>query len=125
MSELYGRVRVIQVSNLVFLVFNLACGFATNTGQMLAFRFIAGVGGAAPLGKSRAQPGSRPRQTPSLANDGSFVTPSGIGSGVLSDLWRAEERGTANAWYSLGPLLGPAIGPILVSRGGRLAGRWG
>jgi len=56
MSELYGRTKVLQIANLVYLVFNLACGFATNTGQMLAFRFIAGLGGSAPLGKSCCHP---------------------------------------------------------------------
>jgi len=35
-----------------------------------------------------------------------------IGGGVLSDCWRAEERGLAISIYSLAPLLGPAIGPI-------------
>ncbi|KAL9103397.1 MAG: hypothetical protein Q9163_001536 [Psora crenata] len=35
-----------------------------------------------------------------------------IGGGVLSDCWRADERGKAIAIYSLAPLLGPAIGPI-------------
>lgn len=35
-----------------------------------------------------------------------------LGGGVLSDCWRAEERGTAHAIYSLAPFLGPAIGPI-------------
>lgn len=35
-----------------------------------------------------------------------------IGAGVLSDCWRAEQRGKALSLYSLAPLLGPAIGPI-------------
>lgn len=35
-----------------------------------------------------------------------------LGGGVLSDCWRAEERGSATAVYSLAPFLGPAIGPI-------------
>ena len=35
-----------------------------------------------------------------------------IGGGVLSDCWRAEERGRAISIFSLAPLLGPAIGPI-------------
>ena len=30
-------------------VWNIACGFAQNTGQLLAFRFLAGLGGSAPL----------------------------------------------------------------------------
>jgi hypothetical protein len=35
LSELYGRVIVLQLANLIFLVFNLACGFAQNGAQMI------------------------------------------------------------------------------------------
>lgn len=35
-----------------------------------------------------------------------------IGGGVLSDCWRADERGTATAIYSVAPFLGPAVAPI-------------
>jgi MFS family permease len=35
LSELYGRVPVLQLANLFFLVFNLACGFAQNGTQMI------------------------------------------------------------------------------------------
>ena len=52
---------------------------------MIAFRFLSGLGGSAPLA---------------------------IGGGVLSDCWRPEERGRAIGIFSLAPLLGPAIGPI-------------
>jgi hypothetical protein len=31
---------------------------------------------------------------------------------VLSDCWRAEERGKAIAIYSLAPFIGPVVGPI-------------
>lgn len=85
LSELFGRRIVLQISNLVYFVFNLACGFSQNTGQIIAFRFLSGLGGSAPLG---------------------------IGGGVLGDLWMPQERGKAMALYSLMPLLGPAIGPI-------------
>jgi multidrug resistance protein len=85
LSELYGRVVVLQVSNFLFLAFNIGCGFATSSGQILAFRFLAGVGGSAPLA---------------------------IGGGVLGDLFRPEQRGKAMGLYAMGPLLGPAIGPI-------------
>nr|ASK38705.1 major facilitator superfamily transporter [Paecilomyces divaricatus] len=85
LSELYGRVPVLQTSNLVFLLFNLACGLARTKGEMIAFRFIAGLGGSAPQA---------------------------TGGGVLGDLWATEERGRALAFYSLAPLLGPAVGPI-------------
>ncbi|KAK3052441.1 hypothetical protein LTS18_012287, partial [Coniosporium uncinatum] len=85
LSEVYGRVIVLQVSNLWFLAWNLGCGFAQTKGQLLAFRFLSGLGGSAPLA---------------------------LGGGTLSDCWKAEERGKAISIYSLAPLLGPAIGPI-------------
>lgn len=82
---MFGRVIVVQVSNLVYLFFNLGCGLAQTKGQLIAFRFLAGLGGSAPLA---------------------------LGGGVLSDLFTAEERGKAISIYSLAPLLGPAVGPI-------------
>jgi hypothetical protein len=49
LSEVYGRVRVLQLSNLLYFAFNLGCAFAQTGGQMLAFRFWAGFGGSAML----------------------------------------------------------------------------
>lgn len=88
-SELYGRVTVLQLSNLIYLIFNTACGAARNKGMMIAFRFLAGLGGSAPLA---------------------------IGGAVLGDSWRPEERGAAIAVYSLMPLIGPSIGPVVAGQ---------
>ena len=88
LSELYGRVIILQISNVVFLAFNTACGFAQSKSQIMAFRFLSGIGGSAPLA---------------------------IGGGVLGDLFKPEERGKAMGIYAMGPLLGPAIGPIVGS----------
>ncbi|KAF7587889.1 hypothetical protein BBP40_006595 [Aspergillus hancockii] len=85
LSEIYGRVIVLQLANLFFLIFNIACGVSQTATQMIVFRFLAGLGGSAPLA---------------------------IGGGVLSDCFLPEERGKSIAVYSLAPLLGPAIGPI-------------
>ncbi|KAG6808458.1 hypothetical protein H0H92_004055 [Tricholoma furcatifolium] len=85
LSEIFGRSRVIQFANLFYLAWNLGCGFAKTKGQFIAFRFLAGIGGSAPLA---------------------------IGGGVLGDVWRPEERGKAIAIYSLAPLLGPVMGPV-------------
>ncbi|OTB06726.1 hypothetical protein M426DRAFT_54798 [Hypoxylon sp. CI-4A] len=85
LSELYGRVPVLQLTNLGFLAFTLGCGFARTKGQIVAFRFLSGLGGSASLA---------------------------IGGGVLGDLFAAEHRGRAMSVYSLAPLLGPAVGPI-------------
>lgn len=49
LSEMYGRVIVLQLFNLFFLVWNLACGFAQTSGQLMVFRFLSGLGGCAPL----------------------------------------------------------------------------
>lgn len=32
-----------------------------------------------------------------------------IGAGTISDLFEAEERGRAFGYYTMGPLLGPAL----------------
>lgn len=85
LSEMYGRVKVLQLTNLIYLVFNIGCGFAQTKGQMLVFRLLSGLGGSAPLA---------------------------IGGGLIADLFAPEERGRAISIYSLAPLLGPAIGPI-------------
>lgn len=86
LSEIYGRVIVLQLANLFYLVWNLVCGFAHSKAQIIVFRFFSGLGGSAPLA---------------------------IGGGLLSDCWHAEERGRSIAIYSLAPLLGPAIGPLI------------
>ncbi|KAH8424265.1 MFS transporter [Aspergillus melleus] len=84
-SELYGRVNLLVFSNIWYMGWNVGCGFAGTKAQLFAFRFLAGIGGSAPLA---------------------------IGGGAISDMWTAEERGKAMGIYTLGPLLGPVIGPI-------------
>ena len=49
LSEINGRVIVLQLANLFYLAFNIGCGFAQTKGQLIAFRFLAGLGGSAPL----------------------------------------------------------------------------
>lgn len=48
-SELYGRVLLLKLSNVWYLAWNLGCGFAQTKSQFFAFRFLAGIGGSAPL----------------------------------------------------------------------------
>ncbi|KAK7022182.1 MFS polyamine transporter [Favolaschia claudopus] len=85
LSEIYGRNRIIQGANVWYLAWNTGCAWAQNTGQLLAFRFLAGLGGSAPLA---------------------------VGGAVIGDIWEAEERGQALAIYALAPLLGPVVGPL-------------
>ena len=85
LSEIYGRTIVLQLANAFYFAWNTGCGFAQTKNQLIAFRFLSGLGGSAPLA---------------------------IGGGILSDCWKAEERGRAISIYSLAPLLGPAVGPV-------------
>jgi len=94
LSELYGRVPVLQLANLEYLIFNAACGAARNEKEMIAFRFLAGIGGSA-LGT--------------------------LGGGILVDMWGEDERGCAISMYTLMPLLGLALGPIA---GGYITQYW-
>lgn len=85
LSEIIGRKWTLQGGNIFFLAFNISCGFAQTKEQLIAFRFLSGLGGSAPLS---------------------------VGGGVLGDLWRSHERGRAMAIYSLCPVLGPSLGPL-------------
>jgi MFS family permease len=49
LSEIFGRVAVLHFGNSFYLLFNLVCGFARNKAQLLAFRLLAGFGGAGGL----------------------------------------------------------------------------
>ncbi|ORY55891.1 MFS multidrug transporter-like protein [Pseudomassariella vexata] len=86
LSEIYGRVSVLQYTNLIYLVFNTACGFASSTNQLLAFRFLSGIGGSAPQ---------------ALCN------------GMLADVWRKEERGLGQTIYGMLTFIGPTVAPIV------------
>ncbi|KAJ3136983.1 hypothetical protein HK100_001158 [Physocladia obscura] len=86
LSEVYGRYIVLQASLWFFTIFNLVCGFAQNRSQILLFRFLAGLGGSAPLT---------------------------ISGSVIADLFKVSEMGAAMAYYALGVILAPALGPII------------
>ncbi|KAH7392897.1 MFS multidrug transporter-like protein [Pyrenochaeta sp. MPI-SDFR-AT-0127] len=85
LSEIFGRVTVLQYANLIYLLFNTMCGFAQTKQQMLAFRFLSGLGGAAPQ---------------ALCN------------GVLADTWSKEERGKGQAIYGMLTWIAPCVAPI-------------
>lgn len=86
LSEIYGRRIVLNCANVMFCAFDLGCALAPNLAGLIIMRFLGGVGGSACLT---------------------------IGSGVIADLFPAEQRGKAMAFYSTGILFGPVLGPIL------------
>ncbi|KAI1104254.1 MFS general substrate transporter [Jackrogersella minutella] len=86
LSELYGRLVIYHVCNIVYLGFTLGCALSNDVGMFLAFRFFAGCASAGPLT---------------------------IGGGTIADVTPQEHRGRAMAMFVIGPLLGPTIGPII------------
>ncbi|KAI9366747.1 MFS multidrug transporter [Zopfochytrium polystomum] len=88
LSEIYGRRWLMLLSNISFLVFNVACSVSSNYAEMIVFRFLAALLGSGPIA---------------------------IGAGIISDMFSAEQFGVAVNMYSLAPLLGPAVGPIVGS----------
>ncbi|RAQ66402.1 MFS transporter [Aspergillus flavus] len=75
-----------HVCNLIFFGFTIGCAKSTGTVMFLAFRFLAGYAGSAPLT---------------------------IGGGTIADVIPKEQRGVAMGMFSLGPTLGPSLGPII------------
>jgi MFS family permease len=85
LSEIYGRKRILHASNVWFLVWNIACGFAKTKGLLIAARFLAGFGASAIYA---------------------------LAGGVLGDVWRPEQRGRSLGIYLVIPVLGAAVGSL-------------
>lgn len=49
LSEMYGRVVVVQLSNVWFVIWSVVSGLAATKAQMIAARLMAGIGGSAAL----------------------------------------------------------------------------
>ena len=98
LSEIYGRVIIYNITNVLFLLFTILCGFSTNQSMLLAFRFLSGFAGVATIT---------------------------VGSGTIADIMPREERGKAISIWSVGTILGPMVGPIIGGYVAEAAGwRW-
>jgi DHA2 family multidrug resistance protein len=82
----FGRRRIYLYSMAGFTIASMACGGAQTLEQMVAFRMIQGVFGAALVPLSQA---------------------------VMLDMYAPHERGSAMAIWSVGVMVGPIIGPTL------------
>ncbi|KAI0452864.1 major facilitator superfamily domain-containing protein [Xylaria acuta] len=86
LSEIYGRVPIYNVTNVLFLIFTIAAALSQNMGMLIAFRLFMGISGSASLA---------------------------IGSGTIADTIPVSQRARALSFWTLGPPLGPSIGPIV------------
>ncbi|KAF6796330.1 MFS multidrug transporter [Colletotrichum musicola] len=85
LSEVYGRAPIYHISNITFTLFSILSAVSPNMAALIIFRFLSGASGAAPLA---------------------------IGGGTIADLIRPERRGVVVSVYFVGPMLGPAVGPV-------------
>ncbi|MCJ1343178.1 hypothetical protein MMC31_001370 [Peltigera leucophlebia] len=98
LSEIYGRVIIYNITNVLFLAFTILCALSQNPSMLLAFRFLSGFAGVATIT---------------------------IGSGTIADIMPREKRGKAVSIWSVGPILGPMVGPIIGGYVAEVAGwRW-
>jgi multidrug resistance protein len=87
-AEFYGRSLIYHTTNMLYIIFTVACAVSSNLAMLIVFRFLAGIA------------------------NGAVLT---VGGGTVADLFVQEERGMALAMWTLGPLLGPSVGPVIGS----------
>jgi DHA2 family multidrug resistance protein len=82
----FGRRRYYIGSILLFTAASVACGQAHGIWELVAFRFVQGIGGGALLSTSQA---------------------------ILFETFPIEQRGLAAALFGVGVFIGPTLGPTL------------
>ena len=76
LSELYGRSPVIHASNVLFVIFSMACAVSSSLTMLIVFRLGMGFCGCATIT---------------------------LGGGYVADLMPVERRGRALAFWTMGP----------------------
>lgn len=82
----FGRKRVLMASMAGFIVASMLCGMAQSLGEIVAFRVMQGLFGAAlvPLAQS-----------------------------ILLDIYPLKQRGSAMALFGMSVMVGPILGPVI------------
>jgi DHA2 family multidrug resistance protein len=86
LSQQFGRRNYFAASIVIFTVSSFLCGNATSIWELVVFRFIQGLGGGALLVTSQT---------------------------IITEVYPPEKRGMAQAFYGMGVIVGPTLGPPL------------
>ncbi|RYZ22169.1 MAG: DHA2 family efflux MFS transporter permease subunit [Chitinophagaceae bacterium] len=86
LTQQFGRRNYFAASIILFTICSWLCGQATGIWELVAFRFLQGVGGGALLVTSQT---------------------------IITESYPPEKRGMAQAIYGLGVIIGPTLGPPL------------
>ncbi|MBW8908223.1 MAG: DHA2 family efflux MFS transporter permease subunit [Mesorhizobium sp.] len=86
LANRFGRKRILLVAITGFVAASVLCGFAQSLPQIVGFRLLQGLFGAAlvPLSQS-----------------------------ILLDIYSVEERGSAMALFGVSVMVGPVLGPVI------------
>lgn len=82
----FGRKRVLLAAVAGFVIASMLCGAAQSLGQIVGFRLMQGLFGAA-------------------------LVP--LSQGILLDIYTPEERGSAMALFGVSVMVGPVLGPVI------------
>ena len=86
LSQQFGRRNYFAASIIIFTVASFLCGNADNIWELVAFRFIQGLGGGALLVTAQT---------------------------IITESYPVAKRGMAQAIYGMGVIVGPTLGPPL------------
>ncbi len=86
LSARFGQKRLFLVSIIGFTIASMLCGIATSLYEMVLYRLVQGVFGAA-------------------------LVP--LSQGTMLNIYPAEQRGSAMAIWGMGVMVGPILGPTL------------
>ena len=86
LSQQFGRRNYFAVSIIIFTTASFLCGNADNIWELVAFRFIQGLGGGALLVTAQT---------------------------IITESYPIAKRGMAQAIYGMGVIVGPTLGPPL------------
>lgn len=86
LSQQFGRRNYFAASIIIFTISSFLCGQADNIWELVFFRLIQGLGGGALLVTAQT---------------------------LITESYPPEKRGTAQAIYGLGVIVGPTLGPPL------------
>lgn len=86
LSQQFGRRNYFTASIIIFTAASFMCGNASNIWELVIFRFIQGLGGGALLVTAQT---------------------------ILTESYPIAKRGMAQAFYGMGVIMGPTLGPPL------------
>jgi DHA2 family multidrug resistance protein len=86
LAEKIGRKQYYIGSIILFTVASALCGLSSNLWELVAFRFLQGLGGGALLSTSQA---------------------------ILFETFPPKDRAMASGIFALGVIIGPSIGPVM------------